>query len=228
MYNSRNKDKVRQYQSFLKRKEAKDSFKLPANKKKIRNWPTLITRLETLKQEHLFHSLDEMISALTDADSFYMKLYIDPFYRIIKRNPPLWFRKLFIQALCDVYENWQRYAKQLDTPYYLKIWIFEPSFTQSQIVLGIGERIKWYENLFDAHEKNIPFPDQYKSDSTGKFNWDFAKEIDVVEKDYFSNKEWKKFIAEKKIWKTDKLKDVDPEVEYYLFHAGDVWIGDMH
>ncbi len=230
MYNSRNKDKVRQYQWYMRGKNPDSYFKMPANKKKIRNWPTLIKRLATLKEEHLFHSLDHMKSSLEDSHSFYMKLYVDPFYRLEKRNPPLWFRKLFIQALCDVYDNWQQYAQQLGIPYYLKIWIFEPNFTQSQIAFGIDERITWYENLFTAHDQNVTFPHEKYSfkpdDCTHALRWEFAKDLDVVEKEDFANRHWNKLIKENKIWPTAQYKEVEPELELYMFYVGDLWIGD--
>ncbi|MGE3318197.1 MAG: hypothetical protein AB7I18_02785 [Candidatus Berkiella sp.] len=226
MYNSRNKDKARQYQWYLNSKKEAPPFKVPANKKKIRNWPTVIKRLESLKERHLFSSVEEMKTRLADGHYCYMKFYIDPFYRLLKRNPPLWFKKLFIEALCDVYENWQFYAKQMNVPYYLKVWIFEPNFTQSQIVLAVENRIKWYEELFGIDESKVPFPHEYTADCTQKFSWTFANEIYAVEQEDFSPKAWERFVSENRIWPTNQFQDVEPEKPLFLFHDGNVWVGE--
>ncbi len=77
-----------------------------------------------------------------------MKLAIDPWNRLEKRNPPDWYRKLFIESLIDIYDNWHNLIKELNIEYYLKIWIYEPNFYNSQVVLAIGDRIPRYQKLF--------------------------------------------------------------------------------
>jgi len=77
-----------------------------------------------------------------------MKLEIDPWNRLEKRNPPDWYKKLFIKSLIDIYDNWNFLIKQLGLEFYLKIWIFEPDFYNSQVVLAIHDRISRYERLF--------------------------------------------------------------------------------
>jgi len=61
MYNSRKKTKVLQYHRYLRILENNDpELKILPNKKKIRNWETLVKRLTDLKNQYIFATQDEL------------------------------------------------------------------------------------------------------------------------------------------------------------------------
>lgn len=97
------------------------------NKHKIRGWKRKVRQIEKWKQRYM--RLDMEYFAHHQRD--YVKLWIDPFYRVVRRNPPVWFSRLLLAALIDIYEEWHQQLKQRNEPFYLKIWLYEPSFIMS-------------------------------------------------------------------------------------------------
>jgi len=99
----------------------------------------------------------------------YVKVWVSPFdnLRYKERNytgPKSINRDLILNSLLDIYENWDLQLKQLNIPYYLKIWIYEPRITSSQIVCGIEDRIKHYADIFSLATTKMQFPlDRYKA-----------------------------------------------------------------
>ena len=93
-------------------------------------------------------------------------------------------RNLIILALERIYDNWKLQLDTLNEPYYLKIWLYEPRVSKSQVVCAIGERIEYYNNSFnriDALHK--------KSDFCNKLSSEF---------------EWKRF-EDSQIWSEENL-----------------------
>lgn len=154
---SSNKKKVRVWQRHLSRvqQEQRHELRLPPNKKKLRGWKRHIGKLERWKQTQLPLSL----KLLNAYQCEYVKIWLDPWYRLEKRNPPVWFRRLILAALIEIYDAWHEQLRTLDQSFYLKIWFYEPHFINSQVVAAIGERISYYENIFtpDDSEKRFPY-----------------------------------------------------------------------
>ena len=48
-------------------------------------------------------------------------------------------KKLILNGLIDIYESWKVQLNNLGKPYYLKIWLFEPRFSKSQVVCAIAD-----------------------------------------------------------------------------------------
>jgi len=195
------------------------------NKKKIRNWKRQIRRVYQWKNSH--YNLD--LNNLLVNKRTYTKIWIDPWYRLTRRNPPVWLCKLMFECMCEIYDNWKSQLEALDEPYYLKIWLYDPHFINSQIVVAIKEDIDYYENVFNKTKDIKQFPLQ-KYDPQGKIN----------------NFKWKQFLDEDFIFK--KFNELtEPEIKEYSKKAhlieevsfdngkytdtcfrirnGDVWVG---
>lgn len=108
------------------------------------------------------------IDSLTRNKRAYVKVRIPPFchlHRINereagKKKPPYRFRKQTLHHLIEIYRAWK---KQLDAtkkkePYYLKIWLGDPEFMDSQVVAALGPKMDYYEQLFTKHPEQRPFP----------------------------------------------------------------------
>ena len=76
-------------------------------------------------------------------------------------SPPGGFRNEMIFGLLKRYEQWDAQLRNSGEPYYLRIWLYEKTFFESQVVAGIEERIHWYENIFSPVEKKVIFPFQH-------------------------------------------------------------------
>jgi hypothetical protein len=62
----------------------------------------------------------------------------------------------------------------LGKPYYLKIWLFEPELSKSQVVCAVGSYADFYDNTFSKPEIEKGFEDSayYKTiEGLHAFNW---------------------------------------------------------
>jgi len=150
-------------------------------------------------------------------------------------------KRRIIQGLIDIYNEWEKRLDQLKEPYYLKIWLFEPRFTQSQVVCAIGDEINYYENLFHkpTDEKQLR-PGRYGQleAQLKDFNWDcrwdedqfYDTEIGAPDdyesiKNYEEHKRWVENLL-KKPHRTEKLSGPDRDAtEAYYFKKGNIWLG---
>ncbi len=66
MYNSKNKNKVLQYKVHMQKKVngVIVAIEINKNKKKIRNWGTLIKKIEEQKMHYIFCSAPDLLSRL--------------------------------------------------------------------------------------------------------------------------------------------------------------------
>jgi hypothetical protein len=191
------------------------------NKKKIRGWKRQIKKLEQWKQNHLqlslnYHNYD------------HVKIWLYPWNNLLlkQRNPPVWFRRLIVAALIEIYDSWHEQLVALGEPFYLKIWFSEPRFIQSQVVAATGGRIEWYETLFepDTVSKKFPF-EKYTHGNYDLTAFDWKSHVDA---DYYFEKS-DIFTAEKfehlkkkafRVWQTNDGETV------LIIKRGSIFVGD--
>jgi hypothetical protein len=189
------------------------------NKKKVRGWKRQIRKLEQWKQNHLHLSLNRY-------GYDYVKIWLDPFYRLQQRNPPVWFRRLIVAALIEIYDSWHKQLISLGEPFYLKIWFFEPHFIQSQVVAATGERIEYYENLFMPDTKSRKFP--FEKYAHGNYDLSaFDWQLHVDEDFYFEQAD--ELTAEdlyrlkKKAFRVETTEDGDTML---IIKKGNMFVGE--
>lgn len=139
------------------------------NKKKVRGWKRRVKKIEQWKQSYIQLDMDYIVSYHRD----YVKLWIDPFYRLHRRNPPRWYARLLLAAMIEVYHNWDQQMKQLNEPYDLNIWLYHPHFIHSQIVVTCRNQLHFYDQTFERTSTPINLPQQY---ATVKGTYDFTWE----------------------------------------------------
>ena len=161
-----------------------------SNKKKIRGWRRRAKILEWwgewICKPHLL--------SFESRGKIYEKCIIDPFYRLEKRQPPLWFFKIIVSKLVVAFENWNKTFKELDQPYDLQLWIYEPHFIYSQLVCDRLHDGKIKVNYFDSMKNQYEFP--FEKFSNGninelkKFEWircaeeTYIEQYDIDEGDF--------------------------------------------
>ena len=188
------------------------------NKKKVRGWKRQIRKLNKWKEIYININIKSIEKYKYD----YVKIWIDPWDRLIKRNPPMWFQKLIIKGLVEIYENWKKQLEKTYKNYYLKLWVFEPNFYNSQVVVGIENKIGYYNNLFDVNSKSKVFPISYQNKDCDltSFGW-----VCCIEKIYH-------FERDLDLGFISKLKPNGYEIiisdsgdKLYSFNLGFVWVG---
>jgi len=146
-------------------------------------------------------------------------------------------KQLMLNGLIDIYHSWKEQLNKIGQPYYLKIWLYEPRFSKSQVVCAFGERIEHYEKFFfkpnQTPELKLTTFGNVK-DKLKKLSWGYYLDEDHFENDYIGerkdylthadfeeNKRW--FIKMmKKPHRTTKVNDT---TEFFSFKKGNLWLG---
>ena len=172
----------------------------------------------------------------------YTTVSFDPYFNISIKNsniaePKTKTRKRIILGLQEIYNNWKTELDKLNQPYFLKIYLFEPRISKSQIICAIGkEKIEYYENFFRSAD--------YKNDSnfqkilSADFKWETHSDDDIYSEQELLTPESYYHIAEdynyckkllKKLQKKNysKIKTENEYGEDYLYYVpkGKVLIG---
>ena len=103
-----------------------------SNKKKIRGWKQQLRNLEQWRQAQRVPNLP----ALETYGETYVKIWLDPWHRLVRRDPPPWFRRKIATALLALYRDWQQALLQRGKPFRLLLYLHEPNFINSQLVAG--------------------------------------------------------------------------------------------
>jgi len=101
-------------------------------------------------------------------------------------SPPKKFRNEIILGLLQRYEHWDAQLQNIGEPYYLKIWLYDQMFFESQIVAAIRERIHLYEKLtFQQADRKSIFPLQHFANNAVKYpKFQWTPVFDVSDPDY--------------------------------------------
>lgn len=124
------------------------------NRQKIRGWPEYVRKLERLEQSVL--PLDQADLAQCGWTAY--RLWISPFSNLVKRNPPGWYFRLYVESMLRVMDQWETALKAHGGDYYLALWLFEPSQAMSQVVAATGDKIDFYRHRFRDKSEPARFP----------------------------------------------------------------------
>lgn len=213
-------------------------------KKKIRGNKRRWKEIENWRLDNIDLNLTDYL--LNERDRYYAKIRVHPWSGLSLTNsitpePTRKTKQKMLNGFLDIYEDWKSQLDKLGQPYYLKIWLFEPRFSQSQVVCAIGDNVDFYENTFFKPEKSKIL----NADNYGKlkgrlesFNWDYRldedhydntevgePEIYASRQDYEDTKKWFSKLL-KKPHRTNKfIEPIGDITESYSFKRGDIWLG---
>ncbi|WP_419465960.1 hypothetical protein [Bacillus spongiae] len=202
-----------------------------SEKKKIRGWKRHKRKIERWKHDAINLNMDNV----RDYQRTYVKLWIHPFYALIRRNPPVWYNRLLLDAMLDVYLVWYQKMKQENENFYLKIWLYDPHFINSQIVVAYKDCLNFYDKTFDKREEYKPFPyEKFPSlkDKLEQFEWESC--IETVSYDETDLNEWvidglssKKEVQaiKNRAYNVSSYKSEEGITRYYHIDTGNVWVG---
>lgn len=190
-------------------------------------------KIERWKQEAIELDMDYV----RDYHRDYIKLWIHPFYTLVRRNPPAWFNRLLLEAMIDVYSVWYKKMKKENEDFYLKIWIYDPHFINSQIVVAYKDCLNFYNGTFVKRKEHKDFPyEKFHSlkDKLEQFEWDLC-----IDTDYYDETDLDEWIidgisSEKEVQaikeKSYDVTSIKIENETYLQYCidkGDIWVGTL-
>lgn len=174
----------------------------------------------------------------------YAKIRVHPWSGISVTNskipePGRTTKAKILHGLIEIYESWKRELDGLGESYYLKLWLFEPKFSSSQVVCAIRNYLDFYENTFykpDGIKEIRPEVYGLLTSKISTFDWEYrideyhmdepgSPEIYEQIEDYEEDKKWFEQML-KKPHRITKIKGVAGEViEMYSFEQGVVWLG---
>lgn len=204
-----------------------------SKKKKIRGWKRHKRKIERWKQNAMNLDMDY----LRNYQRQYEKLWIHPFYKLERRNPPNWYKSLLLDAMIEVYLEWHQKMKKEEEDFYLKLWLYDPHFINSQIVVAYRNCLDFYDKTFKRRQENKEFPfDKFHSlrDKLEQFEWDLH-----IESDYYDENDLNEWLEEGaltekevsrikgKAYDAVRIKDEDGSFLQYSLDKGDVWIGTL-
>jgi hypothetical protein len=195
-----------------------------SNKKKVRGWKRRLRELERFRLRHRVLDAESMRGGGRD----YVKIWLDPWSRLEKRNPPVWFRRRILAALVDIHDAWREALERLGEPYYLEIWLFHPDFHRSQVVAAVGEdQIDFYRNVFAPAPEAAPAPPALYADAAydlGRFAWRAGTDLDVV-------MDWPGVYSDEDVARltrtADRVETSSAGDTLYIFELGTVWQGAL-
>lgn len=214
-------------------------------KKKIRGHKRRWKEIENWRADNLGLNLKDYL--LNERDRYYVKIWVHPWSgsSLISSTTPEPTRKTklkILNGLLDIYDDWKNQLDKLGQSYYLKVWLFEPRFSQSQVVCAIGENVDFYKNTFyNPEESKVLNLDNY-SKLKGRlesFSWSYRfdehhydntqigePEDYASRQDYEDAKKWFENLL-KLPHRIHKFKEPIGDItESYSFKQGGIWLGE--
>lgn len=118
-------------------------------------------------------------------------------------------KEKLLLGLGEIYDKWDATLRNLGEPYYLKIWMFEPRISKSQVVCAIGDHIDYYNGIFEKdldqkkHEFRIP---KYLND---KYDWQCHIDYEFMQKSDLLWSEDKYSTPDGYLWDRRMLKKLE-------------------
>lgn len=152
-------------------------------------------------------------------------------------------RQYILNGLIQIYNAWKKSLNTLNEPYYLKIWLYEPRFSKSQVVCSIRDGTDFYNLTFHNPNLNKKLnPQNYGSleKEMAKFNWEYRYDEEHINNtqlghpdDYYAmeNYHQERIKFEQRMKKPHRVttytEPIGDATEAYSFKKGVVWIGEI-
>ncbi|TNE54330.1 MAG: hypothetical protein EP338_07910 [Bacteroidetes bacterium] len=144
-------------------------------------------------------------------------------------------KQRIIIGLIEIYDCWRKQLEELNKPYYLKIWLYFPNFSNSQVVCAIDDKINFYQNTFydpnDQKELDLKQLGRSNDMLLKEFCWTHKIEEDFVYESEWEDefdRDWLRHLnSRKKV--AQRIIDIDYNSGHkdiaYGIKIGDVWLG---
>jgi hypothetical protein len=206
-------------------------------KQKIRGQNRISKQIEEWRMDNLTLHLDNVLKRGRGRQDIVVHPWCD--ISIIKSTfpePNGRTKRLILTGLLDIYDNWKKQLDEYGSPYYLKIWLYDPRFSQSEIVCALGENLDYYNNTFaPAPARAFPLhhyntlQERLKSMKWSCFlDEDHYSEQEIgTKEEYASNEDYEEMISDfnRRIRKPHKVSKLEDGTKLHSFKRGFVWVG---
>lgn len=150
-------------------------------KKKIRGHKRVQRSIEKWTEQNKIINIQDFL-----ANKYcYAYLGIQPYFSISSDNnnsipePASKTRKDIILGLETIYNNWKTELDKLNQPYFLKIYLFEPRVSKSQVICALGnKKIDYYQNFFRHIDDNTSHS-EFQKILSSDFKWETHSDDNV-------------------------------------------------
>lgn len=198
-----------------------------SNRKKVRGWKRRVRQLEQFRLAH--RELD--VEALRRGGRHYVKIWLDPWRRLVPRNPPYWYRRRIVAAFIDILDAWRERLEAAGEPYYLELWLFHPDFHDTQVVAAVGEQIDYYLMLFNPTVDAPARPPAEYMDAAcdlSRFHWRTGRTVEIVLASTYAGDTQALVELAERGRSADQIQETaDGTDTAYIFHTGLVWLGSL-
>lgn len=187
-------------------------------------------------------STDLNIDFLKEYTYYYQKIEVQPWCNLSILNsefpePRSIIKNKIINGLETIYNSWRAELEKLNEPYYLKIWLYEPRISKSQVVCALQDRINYYEEQFNRITEEQKPSDLLKKFSSN-INWEPAVDEEIynesdlsTERKFYINDE--SFLYDKRLlkrlkngnYRQEKLDINNNKDNLFYVPVGNLWIG---
>lgn len=88
-----------------------------------------------------------------------VRIWIEPYYGLEKRNPPLSFQTIILDNLIKIFHSWRSQFEHLQRPYDLQLVLFEEAFIRSEVnAVRVSRMGKKHTNGFHPAREIKRFP----------------------------------------------------------------------
>jgi hypothetical protein len=195
-----------------------------SNRKKVRGWKRRIRQLERFRLVHRELDVDTLRHG---RGRHYVKIWLDPWRRLVPRNPPHWYRRRILAAFIDILGAWRERLEAAGEPYYLELWLFHPDFHDTQVVAATGEAIEYYRTLFDPAVGASEQPPAAYRDAAydlDDLRWRAGQVIDVEMASWYEGDF--QGLA-RRVPMADRIQQTADGDTLLIFHQGLIWLGSF-
>lgn len=156
----------------------------------------------------------------------YVKFRIHPWSGISLTNsyfpqPKGMAKQKLLEGLFEIYQSWKQQLDKLEEDYYLKIWLYHPNLSHSQIVCAIGESKDFYIKTFNKTDKEIKFNSSQYPQNLNSLKWEsHLEELALSHSDFEDDMEYLNKNLKKPHTKYEHYGEI-----YYFIKQGLVWVG---
>ena len=154
-----------------------------SNRKKVRGWPRQIARVEAWSRGFAAIDVDSLLQDRGRVDA---KILISPWFRLVRRMPPTWLRRIMVDGLIRVFDGWHSQLESRDRSAYLGIWLVHPHFMESRVVAAVGTEADDCASLLTKAPPLRRFPSELGCGNPplfSKFDWAAHADQEFVDED---------------------------------------------
>ena len=162
----------------------------------------------------------------------YVKFLVDPWSRLslinsIYPEPTGDCEYLLIKNVQNIYQSWKDSLEELQTPYYLQIWLRENYVSRSQIVCAIDEIKDFYDDAFEAidtqPENGIRSSSHYNDQTAAMldlYDWTLYRYTEAYDLADPWDAEYVESLDSQQLLRTQIIE----QIEYQIVEIDKVWL----